>query len=51
MRSPGVDFGCVLSDVRMPGIDGIELLKRLKANSSTFPLLIQAVWKRFSYPQ
>jgi len=24
----------------MPGIDGIELLKRLKANRSTFPVLI-----------
>ena len=37
---PGVDFGCVLSDVRMPGIDGIELLKRLKASSNRFPVLI-----------
>src|SRR5438045_1944892 len=34
------DFGCVVSDVRMPGIDGIELLKRLKADRSTFPVLI-----------
>ena len=33
-------FGCVVSDVRMPGIDGIELLKRLKADRSTFPVLI-----------
>jgi two-component system, LuxR family, response regulator FixJ len=37
---PGVDFGCVVSDVRMPGIDGIELLKRLKADRRTFPVLI-----------
>jgi len=36
----GIGFGCVLSDVRMPGIDGIELLKRLKASHSTFPVLI-----------
>jgi two-component system response regulator FixJ len=37
---PGVDFGCVVSDVRMPGIVGIELLQRLKAGRSTFPVLI-----------
>src|SRR6202040_2628883 len=36
----GVDFGCVVSDVRMPGIDGIELLKRLKANRSGLPVVI-----------
>jgi two-component system response regulator FixJ len=35
-----VEFGCVVSDVRMPGIDGIELLKQLKASRSTFPVLI-----------
>jgi two-component system, LuxR family, response regulator FixJ len=37
---PDVEFGCVVSDVRMPGIDGIELLKRLKGSRSTFPVLI-----------
>ena len=37
---PGVDFGCVVSDVRMPGIDGVELLKRLKADGRPFPVLI-----------
>ncbi len=35
-----VEFGCVVSDIRMPGLDGIELLKRLKANRSSLPVLI-----------
>ncbi|MCP3373653.1 response regulator FixJ [Bradyrhizobium cajani] len=37
---PGLAFGCVVSDVRMPGLDGIELLKRMKAQNSPFPILI-----------
>jgi two-component system response regulator FixJ len=37
---PGLEFGCVVSDVRMPGMDGIELLKRMKAGQSSFPIVI-----------
>ena len=37
---PGLAFGCVVSDVRMPGLDGIELLKRMKATQSPFPIVI-----------
>ena len=37
---PSLSFGCVVSDVRMPGIDGIELLKRMKAAGSSFPILV-----------
>lgn len=36
----GLGFGCVVSDIRMPGLDGIELLKRMKAQHSPFPILI-----------
>jgi two-component system, LuxR family, response regulator FixJ len=35
-----LEFGCVISDVRMPDIDGIELLKRLKAGPTLFPVVI-----------
>ncbi len=37
---PGLAFGCVVSDVRMPGLDGIELLKRMKADHCRFPIVI-----------
>jgi two-component system response regulator FixJ len=37
---PGLEFGCVVSDVRMPGIDGIELLQRLKTSRNRFPVVI-----------
>src|SRR5665213_1556934 len=37
---PNLEFGCVVSDVRMPGLDGIELSKRMKAGHSTFPIVI-----------
>src|SRR5258708_28808841 len=37
-----IDFGCVVSDVRMPGIDAIELLKRMKASHSAFPVGIMS---------
>jgi len=30
----------VVSDVRMPGLDGIELLKRMKADHNPFPIVI-----------
>src|SRR5664279_138396 len=37
---PSLDFGCVVSDVRMPGLDGIELLKRMKSSHNPFPIVI-----------
>jgi two-component system response regulator FixJ len=37
---PSLDYGCVVSDVRMPGLDGMELLKRMKSDQSKFPIVI-----------
>ncbi|MCR6736970.1 MAG: response regulator FixJ [Afipia sp.] len=37
---PRLGFGCVVSDVRMPGLDGIDLLKRLKNDNKQLPVII-----------
>ncbi len=34
------DRGCVISDVRMPGMDGVQLIQRLKAMNSRLPVII-----------
>jgi two-component system response regulator FixJ len=36
----GLRFGCLISDVRMPDINGMDLLRRLKANASPLPVII-----------
>lgn len=32
--------GCIVSDVRMPGMNGLDLLKRLKANNDGRPVIL-----------
>ena len=36
----GAPSGCILSDIRMPEIDGIELLRRVKASGRTLPVVL-----------
>jgi len=35
-----IEAGCIVADVRMPGIDGIELIRRLKARGIVLPVIV-----------
>ncbi len=39
-RGTAAEPGCVVSDLRMPGIDGLTLLRRLRADGSGLPLIV-----------
>ncbi|HEY8067295.1 MAG TPA: response regulator FixJ [Burkholderiales bacterium] len=40
LESGAHESGCVVTDVRMPGLDGLELAVRLKARGSPLPVIV-----------
>jgi two-component system response regulator FixJ len=39
-RLEGLESGCVVTDVQMPGISGLELLQRLSGRAQAFPTIV-----------
>jgi two-component system response regulator FixJ len=40
LQSGSSDSGCIITDVRMPGLSGVDLLRQLKARGSTMPVIV-----------
>jgi two-component system, LuxR family, response regulator FixJ len=40
MASGAPEVGCIVSDIRMPGMDGLTLLKKLRTDGSVLPLIL-----------
>jgi two-component system response regulator FixJ len=36
----GMEVSCVVTDIRMPGVDGLELMRRLTAEGRRFPVIM-----------
>jgi len=37
---PTLQAGCIITDIRMPGMDGLELQRQLKARKVTMPVIV-----------
>ena len=37
---PDLKVGCLITDIRMPEIDGLELMRRLRAAGQSFPVIV-----------
>jgi len=37
---PGLESGCIITDVRMPDVNGIELLRRVRSAVRSFPVIV-----------
>ncbi|MCR5876171.1 response regulator transcription factor FixJ [Phenylobacterium sp. J426] len=37
---PGLEHGCILTDVRMPDMNGLELVRRLQTHGVTLPVIV-----------
>lgn len=38
--APGISNGCLITDLRMPDLDGVELLRRLKESNAMLPAIV-----------